>query len=1146
MIAMNEKANMTKVMAVIAMMAVVFAGVAVLASDSTDAADEITYISGDIKADTSFDDGTIVVVNGNLNIADNAHLYVTDGAKFTVNEGVTLTVNGENSGIYFSSKADVDINGTLVIGEKGTMDFYTGKLMPQTGQDQAATATDAEPVLEEPGFTINGTLTFQNGTQSPFTEAGVIAVSSAGVVNVTSVGAKVSTVGNFTLGLMPGATFNMRGIASEGIAIIAIPDLSADIDDAAVAGAYIINMFEQIKTENPDLNYSMTSARVSNLTFTSSVETQNVYNDSGRQTVAQTTLGISGTIQNYDVVTTFNDNVTGYKDSNKSDAKDVEFIGTIAISETLNVQKTGSMTIASNTDVTGTLNVAAPADEVGSNFAVADVTDENYAFEGILNVTGTVTIAGESFIANVTYGDVIVNGGTVTITGADNDAVEGYFTEIYGAYYYITADNGTPTTYIVDLDAAIEAAATNEIMEITVSGMSTANKDNDYKGAYAVTSDITLPENVGFIVKNVLYVPAEYTVTIPENAYIDVGESMVIVVDGTVVDNSLNLEVTKEYGGVICEVTIETNDGATRTFTSLRLAIANASEGDVIALAGTVYLDEDLTIPAGITVDVNNESITVDKGAVLTVNGVLDMQTGTVTTEYDDQKQEALGTIVVNNYMIVTGSEIYNADGFNVSGVYFGAEIEGIDGTDFIASVPVFAGYSANATGASVQGTVNVNEDITLTAGETGTYSLSIDGKATFATVNLEGYTIEVGDSGIVSGTFAANGNSVTLANIQAVEGGNVTISNVVDTEEGTNSLSIDGTPAAIDKDGKVLNVSDENYDSDNNVASLAVTAGTVTIDVFNANNLVSFGVSEGTTVDIQDRLDVSDMEIAGTVNVLNDGTLAGDNIIVTGTLNITNIDDDNAVGGNVDVTGDIYIGTTDDFKEQSAATVTGDAITYDGTVYVSAQATLTSEITDNAKSEFYIEDALWMTAYGQTATITDAPVQDAIFNGWVNPEIKDMKPTKDPITIADNERLDADIKYDIYEVQVVADNGVGTVAIDGIVLVKNSNMFIASGLTAGTHTISVDVKNGYSADNVVIQVNGQTISGNTFTLSGTPEAGDNTVTVTITVSGTEASVQEPVTSNDDGMGITDYLLIILVILVIVLAIFVALRMMRS
>ena len=126
----------------------------------------------------------------------------------------------------------------------------------------------------------------------------------------------------------------------------------------------------------------------------------------------------------------------------------------------------------------------------------------------------------------------------------------------------------------------------------------------------------------------------------------------------------------------------------------------------------------------------------------------------------------------------------------------------------------------------------------------------------------------------------------------------------------------------------------------------------------------------------------------------------------------------------------------------------------------------------------------------------------------------------------------------------VVADNGVGTVAIDGVVLMKSSNVFVAYGLTAGSHTISIDVKNGYSADNVVIQVNGQTVTGDTFTLSGTPEAGYDAVEVTITVSGT--TVADTVVVEEDGMGVTDYLLIILVVLVIVLAIVVVMRMMRS
>ena len=74
--------------------------------------------------------------------------------------------------------------------------------------------------------------------------------------------------------------------------------------------------------------------------------------------------------------------------------------------------------------------------------------------------------------------------------------------------------------------------------------------------------------------------------------------------------------------------------------------------------------------------------------------------------------------------------------------------------------------------------------------------------------------------------------------------------------------------------------------------------------------------------------------------------------------------------------------------------------------------------------------------------------------------------------------------------------------------------------------------------------MNGQTVTGDTFTLSGTPEADNNTVEVTITVSGT--AVADTVVVEEDGMGVTDYLLIILVVLVIVLAIVVVMRMMRS
>ena len=272
----------------------------------------------------------------------------------------------------------------------------------------------------------------------------------------------------------------------------------------------------------------------------------------------------------------------------------------------------------------------------------------------------------------------------------------------------------------------------------------------------------------------------------------------------------------------------------------------------------------------------------------------------------------------------------------------------------------------------------------------------------------------------------------------------------------------------------------------------------------------------------VQTNLTITTVNITGTVAVAEGYTLSA----TTAYVGMTS--DDVAKGNSTSTTSAVIEGTVD----------------FD-TIFAAPGAELS---VDNMESvEFYVEETLWMTVYtseeNKTITVDKAPIENAVFEYWTNADEENLG-TQVAID-GSYDSVTAVIDYEIYNVQVIADNGVGTVAIDGVVLLKSSNMFIASGLTAGTHTISVDVKNGYSADNVVIQVNGQTISGNTFTLSGTPETG-NTVTVSVTISGTEASVQEPIDNSEDGMGITDYLLIILVILVIILAIFVALRMMRS
>ena len=107
--------------------------------------------------------------------------------------------------------------------------------------------------------------------------------------------------------------------------------------------------------------------------------------------------------------------------------------------------------------------------------------------------------------------------------------------------------------------------------------------------------------------------------------------------------------------------------------------------------------------------------------------------------------------------------------------------------------------------------------------------------------------------------------------------------------------------------------------------------------------------------------------------------------------------------------------------------------------------------------------------------------------------------------------------------------------------------------VSAGSHTISYQLANGYSG-NGVLTVNGTQQSGLTFTTEGNPTDDTGKVTYNLQLTGFEKSGYVPdspdtpstPTSSDDGMTITDYLLIVLVVLIIVMAIIVAMRLMRS
>ena len=104
--------------------------------------------------------------------------------------------------------------------------------------------------------------------------------------------------------------------------------------------------------------------------------------------------------------------------------------------------------------------------------------------------------------------------------------------------------------------------------------------------------------------------------------------------------------------------------------------------------------------------------------------------------------------------------------------------------------------------------------------------------------------------------------------------------------------------------------------------------------------------------------------------------------------------------------------------------------------------------------------------------------------------------------------------------------------------------------VVAGNHTISYTLTNGYSGT-ATMYVNGEKVSGFSFTAEG--KYTENSYGIKI--QGIEKSgyvpespdvPEQPTEEKDEGMALTDILLIVLVILAAILVVVVAIRMMRS
>ena len=1100
--------NRGKILAAVMAFAMVFAGVVVI-TDSADAAD-VTYIKGTIIDDQTYSAGE-VVVDGDLLINNGATLTINGTVKFTIKSGVTVTVDGaktvtippennseevtpttgaeESAGTTTTVKASIAVSGepTVIVDGKIIVG-ENGQIVDENAGTNDIKVNGSVEVLRG-GSVATTSMTFANGS----------------ILEVNSAANKISTVSG-NVNLMQGSTFNFKGqVGTEGGLTVTAVGETGDKKDSFNVSATIT-----------DTDGTTAVAKISNLTFTVKTTVISGYKDDVKYTISINDLYVSGSIQGKDTVTlNAVENTNTYKDK-KTNGEDIEIIPTVVIADSLNVLKDGAFYVDdANVLISGSVNIA--SESTADNDYVKKI---GFTDDGKVTITGTLNLDARNYkVPASNNGKLWVIGGTVTITGAMTDLK---LSEVYGAMYTTSA-----ATIICDLPVALEATDGVNIAEVDLyAGKESQIASEDvyeYKDAYILDKDVTIKDYVTLNVHNALIISEGATLTVSQYANITNGSwNGIISVEGKILDKSLNLaaidtEVTAN-NFIDCEVVLDIDDGAAKVYTTLTLAIDGANPGDNITLAGDAEIDGKVTIPSEITLTIDGKTLTVNKNSELIVDGVLNASEGSIVTNADsgDDKE---GLITINNIVITNDSIV----GINTAGVSMdNATIGDLNG-DMIVSIKVFANNSKSQTGTTI-GKISYTGDLKFEGSLDVLSEVTING-----TITLVDTTITVGVDtnnntiiGVLSAKIASTNGAIELVKIKSI-----TIRNDVNTEAETpvDDLVLSGTPAA-ETGGK-----------------LSIISGEVVADTLTASNITTFGVAANTTLSIKGASTTGALKVEGKLNVKT-GSLNTGALTILGDVEI-------ASGATLVTAGDVYVGLQSS-TINADATVTGTAFTFSGVMYVASGSTVSDEIIEGKKViDFIVDGVTFVKAYAGTdatvATITKAPIENAYFQGWL---VGDSTTPVTTVSFVNGETVTATakVKTDIYSVTIIGDNGIGTVSLDGNVLVKVNNSFIVpSNISAGQHTISFILKNGYEGT-VQMTVNGEKVSGYTFTASGTNE--DQTpVNILINLSGTAPAVTptpEPSTEDDSGMGITDYLLIVLVVMVVILAIVVCVRMMRS
>ena len=1062
-------------------------------SDINTTSQQKVYIDNSITIYSGF----TVYIAGTLEVADGMRVIIEDGAQLIV-EGVNSTA---------------DISGNIII--KGANGFqFTGKTMTVDGSISVNSNSTTSALIIDGETELNGTITVQKNAAASLDEISVnagatLTVNGMASGDVTNYGSVVmngaAAAAGFTVSQQEGGVVTVASVSGT----MSVTDNGMVLRKGIVAGTSAGIGYNTISFNN-----------VTGMTVTSSVGSQTGNNGQKVYFPVMTLTGTAGAV----------------KDASSPTVGIIA--GTVTVSDLLTIGKIGvNIGSGAELDVTGTVN------------ALSEAGTWSITGAGTLDVTGLVK----------TNEPIHGTGGVANINAVHYELIENSV-----PYYYYT---NLTDALAVDVDD-LEVLGNITILENTVIPDGKTVTANDIQVGDADHTDVTL--------------------TIENGALLDAG---VITVIGTMeVQNDDDLDATRVVSDVSSKVEVDYITSV--TYTNIYTALAQAQSGETVkitSVSGTVYLTQDVTIPAGVTLEVpTQKTLSVMEGVTLAVDGTLYLNNGDLTAfKYDNDApmtgvfgtvaSETVGNTTTNRAVVtVTGMIQTNTDfdygTYFVSGAYYD-----IKNYSYVTTVEKAVAVIADVDAMTIDvwGT-NTIGDISVAGSADEDAILNImyyydaedgikTGGFTAGKVTLSNATVNVDGGVVLNATFANAVGSVELVNMVAGTAPisddfdmdvTVAISDIYVTVNGeeTQTFTVSGTvngvtaekvnSASVTFDGAVTVMDDLTIDPKYQYTTGTSKVGSVIVvgDVTVTGNDVEFKVDSS--------IENSNVIIDGILTAINAGKITLENATVNGTLTEAVKTETNTVG-DISV-GTLYVGLTSKDLGAAGAVVNG-GVSVTSAMYVLNGCTVDSLITDNQKyTEFYVEGALWMTAYvfGVTTTVTvkDCPAENATLEGWND---EDGNGVGFEVTVSNN-KVYADLEYEIYTITVFADPGIDAVYIDGKLMTSGFFMGGFEGMlyegfqlkvAAGTHEITYKLGNYYSGEANLI-VNGEAVTGNSFSCSGTEPADK---IVTIYLQGIEASAPgTPETSSDSGMGLTDYLLIILVVLIVIMAIMVALRLMRS